>query len=48
MFMQVKGPHMAVEQGGQLSYEGIGHYQKTVKILAETDRIMRENEMGLE
>lgn len=39
---------MAVEQGRQLSYADIGHYQKIVKILAETDRIMREIELVLE
>lgn len=25
-----------------LSWDDIGHYQKIIKILAETDRIMRE------
>lgn len=31
-----------------LSYEDIGHYQKIVKILLETDRIMREIELPLD
>ena len=30
-----------------LSWDDIGHYQKIVKILAETDRIMREIELPL-
>ena len=31
-----------------LSYDDIGHYQKIVKILAETDRLMREIDLRLE
>jgi type I restriction-modification system DNA methylase subunit len=34
-------------RGRALSWEDIGHYQKIVKILAETDRIMREIELPL-
>jgi predicted helicase len=35
-------------RGRALSWEDIGHYQKIVKILAETDRIMKEIELPLE
>lgn len=35
-------------RGRSLSYEDIGHYQKIVKILVETDRIMNEIELPLE
>jgi predicted helicase len=35
-------------RGRALSWDDIGHYQKIVKILAETDRIMREIELPLE
>lgn len=35
-------------RGRTLSYDDIGHYQKIVKILAETDRIMREIELPLD
>jgi len=31
-----------------LSWDDIGHYQKIVKVLVETDRIMREIELPLE
>ena len=34
-------------RGRSLSWEDIGHYQKIVKILAETDRIMCEIELPL-
>lgn len=34
-------------RGRTLSYDDIGHYQKIVKILSETDRIMREIELPL-
>lgn len=34
-------------RGRALSWEDIGHYQKIVKILTETDRIMREIELPL-
>ena len=34
-------------RGRSLSWEDIGHYQKIVKILVETDRIMREIELPL-
>lgn len=34
-------------RGRALSYDDIGHYQKIVKILIETDRIMREIELPL-
>ena len=34
-------------RGRILSWDDIGHYQKIVKILAETDRIMREIELPL-
>lgn len=34
-------------RGRALSWDDIGHYQKIVKILAETDRIMREIELPL-
>ncbi|WOF44165.1 hypothetical protein KNJ79_04315 [Sphingopyxis indica] len=35
-------------RGRALSFDDIGHYQKIVKILSETDRIMREIELPLE
>jgi predicted helicase len=35
-------------KGRSLSWEDIGHYQNIVKILLETDRIMREIELPLE
>ncbi|WP_120716761.1 type ISP restriction/modification enzyme [Tsuneonella amylolytica] len=35
-------------RGRVLSYEDIGHYQKIVKILVKTDRIMREIELPLD
>lgn len=35
-------------RGRALSYDDIGHYQKIVKILAETDRIMREIELPID
>ena len=35
-------------RGRTLSWDDIGHYQKIVKILAETDRIMKEIELPLE
>ena len=35
-------------RGRVLSYDDIGHYQKIVKILVETDRIMREIELPLD
>lgn len=35
-------------RGRVLSYDDLRHYQKIVKILAETDRIMREIELPLE
>lgn len=35
-------------RGRALSWDDIGHYQKIVKILAETDRIMREIDLPLE
>ncbi len=35
-------------KGRALTYDDIGHYQKIVKILLETDRIMREIELPLE
>lgn len=34
-------------RGRSLSYDDIGHYQKIVKILVETDRIMQEIELPL-
>ena len=34
-------------RGRALSWDDIGHYQKIVKILAETDRIMKEIELPL-
>lgn len=34
-------------RGRALSFEDIGHYQKIVKILSETDRIMKEIELPL-
>ncbi len=34
-------------RGRSLSWDDIGHYQKIVKVLAETDRIMREIELPL-
>lgn len=35
-------------RGRTLSWDDIGHYQKIVKILAETDRIMKEIELPLD
>lgn len=35
-------------RGRALSYDDIGHYQKIVKILTETDRIMKEIELPLD
>jgi hypothetical protein len=35
-------------RGRALSWDDIGHYQKIVKILSETDRIMREIELPLD
>ncbi|NCP12373.1 MAG: DNA methyltransferase [Sphingomonadales bacterium] len=35
-------------KGRALSYDDIGHYQKIVKILIETDRIMKEIELPLD
>ena len=35
-------------RGRALSWDDIGHYQKIVKILAETDRIMRAIELPLD
>ena len=35
-------------KGRALSYDDIGHYQNIVKILIETDRIMREIELPLD
>ena len=35
-------------RGRVLSWDDIGHYQKIVKILAETDRIMKQIELPLE
>jgi hypothetical protein len=35
-------------RGHTLSWDDIGHYQKIVKILSETDRIMREIELPLD
>lgn len=34
-------------RGRALSYDDIGHYQKIAKILAETDRIMKEIDLPL-
>lgn len=34
-------------RGRSLSYDDIGHYQKIIKILAETDRIMKEIKLPL-
>ena len=34
-------------RGRSLSWDDIGHYQKIIKILVETDRIMREIELPL-
>jgi hypothetical protein len=34
-------------RGRSLTWEDIGHYQKVIKILAETDRIMKEIELPL-
>ena len=34
-------------RGRVLSWDDIGHYQKIVKILSETDRIMKEIELPL-
>ena len=35
-------------EGRALTWDDLGHYQKIVKILIETDRIMREIELPLE
>lgn len=35
-------------RGRSLSYDDITHYQRIIKILAETDRIMREIELPLD
>jgi len=35
-------------RGRSLSWDDIGHYQKIVKILAETDRVMKEIELPLD
>ncbi len=35
-------------KGRELSYDDIGHYQRIVKILLETDRIMKEIELPLD
>lgn len=35
-------------KGRQLSWDGIRHYQKIIKILGETDRIMREIDLPLD
>ncbi|WP_447760931.1 type ISP restriction/modification enzyme [Sphingopyxis panaciterrae] len=35
-------------RGRGLSWDDIGHYQKIVKILIETDRLMKEIELPLE
>ena len=35
-------------KGRELSWDDIRHYQKIVKILSETDRIMREIELPLD
>ena len=35
-------------KGRSLSWDDIRHYQKIIKILAETDRIMSEVEMPLD
>lgn len=35
-------------RGRCLSWDDIGHYQKIVKILVETDRIMKEIELPLD
>lgn len=35
-------------RGRALSWDDIGHYQKIVKILIETDRIMKEIELPLD
>ena len=35
-------------RGRALSWDDVGHYQKIVKVLAETDRIMREIELPLD
>ena len=35
-------------RGRSLSWEDIGHYQKIVKILVETDRVMKEIELPLD
>ena len=34
-------------KGRALSFEDVMHYQKIIKILSETDRIMREIELPL-
>ncbi|MBQ0772165.1 MAG: hypothetical protein KBT59_09985, partial [Sphingomonadales bacterium] len=35
-------------RGRALSYDEIGHYQKIIKILSETDRIMQEINLPLD
>ena len=35
-------------RGRSLSYDDIGHYQRIVKILVETDRIMKEIKLPLD
>ena len=35
-------------KGRELSYDDVRHYQKIIKILAETDRIMKEIELPLD
>ena len=35
-------------KGRALDYDDVGHYQKIVKILLETDRIMQEIELPLD
>ncbi|MBU0864103.1 MAG: hypothetical protein KJ789_05305, partial [Alphaproteobacteria bacterium] len=35
-------------RGRVLSWDDIGHYQKIVKILSETDRVMKEIELPLD
>ena len=42
------GDEPLVLRAGAISWDDIGHYQKIVKILAETDRIMKEIELPLD
>jgi len=35
-------------RGRVLSYDDLGHYQKIIKILSETDRIMNEIKLPLD